>query len=293
MFGESSGMADAVLLVEKTPILVIKAVLGVASPVFRAMFESDFKEKGSNKISLPGKKLSVVVLLLECIYPDILRTVTADVAFKLIPLAEEYQISKLKAMGEKVLVQALRLKFEDFYLKECTSLYAYLYLAATYHLQELHEYCVTVAADFMQSDREKAMLKYKIPDATIMKIDKLAICRHEIFRADVDLMMENIQVPRGNTATNVINSMIYKEQKGFRNDQRYRQEDEEITIQAAVNTMCGLRLAYIYAKDNFSLHKSAILMIRRVPGYASLPGFKLMPENIKRDIVGVSVDKFN
>ena len=47
---------DAILEVEGREIHINKQILADSSPVFKNMFESDFKEKHMHKIPLPGKK---------------------------------------------------------------------------------------------------------------------------------------------------------------------------------------------------------------------------------------------
>ena len=43
VFGEEKGLSDVVLVVERTKIPVVRSVLGLVSPVFLAMFQSEFK----------------------------------------------------------------------------------------------------------------------------------------------------------------------------------------------------------------------------------------------------------
>lgn len=72
---------DLTLIVDKHKIHVLKAVLCIASPVFRTMFRSDFKEKEQNEIQLPGKKYNDVVSFLKCIYPNQVQNVTSKLLF--------------------------------------------------------------------------------------------------------------------------------------------------------------------------------------------------------------------
>ncbi|WAR30406.1 BAT38-like protein [Mya arenaria] len=76
MFGESNGLADVTLVVEDRRIPVTKAVLAFSSPVFLAMFQSDFQEKEKSEIPLPDKKLQTFVHFLKCIYPNTKEQVT-------------------------------------------------------------------------------------------------------------------------------------------------------------------------------------------------------------------------
>ena len=60
---------DLVLLVEKKEFHVHRDVLCSYSPVFKAMLESDFREKRMEKIPLPGKSVQQVLEMLNFIYP--------------------------------------------------------------------------------------------------------------------------------------------------------------------------------------------------------------------------------
>ncbi|KAH3851178.1 hypothetical protein DPMN_093659 [Dreissena polymorpha] len=100
MFGQSSGLEDVTLIVEGIRIPVIKALLSLTSPVFRAMFGGEWKEKFQNEIPLPGKKVETFIPFLRCIYPDLMDRVTAETAIGILPLAWEYQIVKLTEQCE-------------------------------------------------------------------------------------------------------------------------------------------------------------------------------------------------
>jgi len=62
---------DGALEVEGQKIYVPKTVLAEASPVFKRMFESEFKEKNMEVIQLPEKKVADVTEFLKCLYPFI------------------------------------------------------------------------------------------------------------------------------------------------------------------------------------------------------------------------------
>ena len=42
----------------------------IGSPVFRAMFTSNFKEAETSEVNLPDKKAETVELMLDFLYPD-------------------------------------------------------------------------------------------------------------------------------------------------------------------------------------------------------------------------------
>jgi len=74
MFGESSGLADAVLVVDGIRIPVIKAVLSIASPVLREKYRTAKDEVP--EAELLGQSFKEVQLFLTWIYPDNCQTLT-------------------------------------------------------------------------------------------------------------------------------------------------------------------------------------------------------------------------
>ncbi len=61
--------SDITLMVEGTPVYAVKSVLSLWSPVFRAMFTGDFKEKEQSSIELPDKDLFAVAELMQFLHP--------------------------------------------------------------------------------------------------------------------------------------------------------------------------------------------------------------------------------
>lgn len=69
-FIEKKGITDLALVVEDKKLFVSKVLLSIASPVFKKMFLSDFKEIDAKELPLPGKKYKDVLEFLKCIYPN-------------------------------------------------------------------------------------------------------------------------------------------------------------------------------------------------------------------------------
>ena len=46
-----------------------KMILSMSSPVMKAMFEADFKEKDAKEIELPGKTLDTFLDLMKAVHP--------------------------------------------------------------------------------------------------------------------------------------------------------------------------------------------------------------------------------
>lgn len=53
-FSKPTIMCDVILVVENKKLYCNRAILSIWSPVFETMFKSNFKEKESSEISLPG-----------------------------------------------------------------------------------------------------------------------------------------------------------------------------------------------------------------------------------------------
>ncbi|KAL4218495.1 hypothetical protein ACF0H5_023229 [Mactra antiquata] len=107
-FSQSDGVASSVVFyIENRKLFASKEVLALCSPVFRRMFESDFRERSADFIPLPGKSYKDFVEFLLCLYPDTQKGLTDDTVFPVFSLADEYQVDIL-----------LR-KCEDYLLSKC------------------------------------------------------------------------------------------------------------------------------------------------------------------------------
>ena len=61
--------SDITFMVEGQKVYANKTVLSMSSPVMKAMFESDFREKDAKEIELPGKKLELFLNLTKIAHP--------------------------------------------------------------------------------------------------------------------------------------------------------------------------------------------------------------------------------
>ncbi|KAL3873921.1 hypothetical protein ACJMK2_036998 [Sinanodonta woodiana] len=137
-FNTEYEFSDVVLCVEGQKLFACKSLLALASPVFSCMFTSEFREKHEKEINLPGKSYQTVEDLLRFMHPGIGLKLSDDTVFRLLPLAEEYQIDRLKKSCEDHLVNeinASRYTSVDFLIK-C------LEVSEKCRLQKLLELCV-------------------------------------------------------------------------------------------------------------------------------------------------------
>ncbi|XP_078382975.1 BTB and MATH domain-containing protein 38-like isoform X2 [Oculina patagonica] len=135
-FSEPWKFSDVVLVVEEQRFHVHRSTLAMWSPVFERMFTSDFKEKNSDEIPLPGKKASEIKELLQIMYPPLKEKVVAKGnCHFLLDLAREYQITSITQKCEDFLVSKVKTKEEKDVL-------AVLIVSQKYKLKTLAETCV-------------------------------------------------------------------------------------------------------------------------------------------------------
>ena len=73
-----SEFSDVTLVVEGRKLYTSRAILASASPVWRALLTSEFKDKNQSDIPLPGKSYSEVCELLLCVTPGIKKEITGE-----------------------------------------------------------------------------------------------------------------------------------------------------------------------------------------------------------------------
>ena len=102
-FCEPWKFSDVILVVEGEKLHVHRSTLAIWSPVFDIILTSDFKEKNSVEIPLPGKKANEIKLLLQIIYDTSWNRsiLTRENCYFLLDPAQEYQIDSIAQMCEK------------------------------------------------------------------------------------------------------------------------------------------------------------------------------------------------
>ena len=135
-FSEPWKFSDVILVVETRRFHVHRGTLAFWSPVFERMFASDFKEKNSDEIPLPGKKASEIKELLQMMYPSMEeKVITSDSCYLLLDLAREYQIAAITRKCQDFLIYAVKRQVEKDVL-------AVLIVGQNYKLRTLIETCV-------------------------------------------------------------------------------------------------------------------------------------------------------
>ncbi|XP_053400198.1 kelch-like protein 8 [Mercenaria mercenaria] len=181
-FVRDAGNSDLTLIVQQHKIQVHKTVLAVASPVFRTMFESDFKEKDQQEIELPGKKYEDFMEFLSCLYPNHLKIVTDGNVYKILPLAAEYQVKVLENRCAQILTETVTNK----HTKDAKEIYRHIQLANLYKFNDLRSECIAIASDLSLYQLDRAGSRYPIADNDLIEIQWLALKKHELDKKDDD-----------------------------------------------------------------------------------------------------------
>jgi len=139
-FCEPWKFSDVVLVVEGKKLHVHRGTLAIWSPVFDNLLSSDFKERNSVEIPLPGKKANEIKKLLQIMYDTSWNrsTLTKQNCYFLLDLAYEYQIDSITQMCEDFLVSMVKEKKEKDVL-------TVLIVGQKYELKTLIKSCVSEA----------------------------------------------------------------------------------------------------------------------------------------------------
>ena len=137
-FSEPWKFSDVVLVVEEQKLHVHRSTLAIWSPVFDTMFTSDFKEKNSVEIPLPGKKANEIKVLLQIMYDTSWNKniFTKGNCYFLLNLAHEYQIASITQKCQDFLVSMVN---ERPWEKDVLTV---LLVGQRYELKKLIESCV-------------------------------------------------------------------------------------------------------------------------------------------------------
>ena len=125
-------LSDLVLVVEEERFHVHRAMLAFWSPVFEKMFTSEFQEKDTNEVSLPGKKASEIKEMLLLMYPSLTeKEITEENCYFLFKLAHEYQMAAIVTRCEDFMAEKVKEKAKENILVD-------LVFAQTYKLEKLN-----------------------------------------------------------------------------------------------------------------------------------------------------------
>lgn len=106
-FTKKTWMSDIVFVVEGKRLYASKSILGLRSPVFRAMFGSDFSERNKTEVELPEKQYSDFLQFLQFLVPYRSKEISIGDCMVILPLVNEYQVDDLLKKCESVLQDSL------------------------------------------------------------------------------------------------------------------------------------------------------------------------------------------
>ena len=163
-FSQPWKFSDVVLVVEEERFHVHRSVLAMASPVFEKMFTSEFQEKDSKEIPLPGKSSTEVKELLLMIYPFASeKQITKENCLILVKLAHEYQIDAIVQKCEDYIVAKLETKPKNDVLAD-------LIFAQTYKLEKLRRASVYQAYNLSLEELKKDKMYDQIRSENLKEI---------------------------------------------------------------------------------------------------------------------------
>ena len=172
-FSEPWKFSDVVLVVEEKRFHVHRSTLAFWSPVFERMFTSDFKEKNSDEIPLPGKKASEFKELLQMMYPSLEeKIISSNNCYFLLNLAREYQIASITEKCEDFLVSAVKTRKEE-------DVIAVLIVGQNYKLQTLIESCLYEARRLSLKELKQHSKRSEIEPDNYVQITERIIERLE------------------------------------------------------------------------------------------------------------------
>ncbi|XP_053391180.1 uncharacterized protein LOC123544577 [Mercenaria mercenaria] len=93
-------------------LYVSENLLSYASPVFKAMFEHNLKEKTEREVKLTEKNYKDVLEFLLCLHPAVQREITTKNVLDVVGIAEEYQVDLLIMRCKNVMTKWLESELE-------------------------------------------------------------------------------------------------------------------------------------------------------------------------------------
>ena len=107
--------SDVVFIVEDVEFHCHHTILKMNSPVFRTMFEGNFKENKSTPVPLPGKDIKSFKLFLDLLYPiEVLPEAPQHVIVTVLRYCNEYEVKSAIQHIDLMLEKLFRRKDYDY-----------------------------------------------------------------------------------------------------------------------------------------------------------------------------------
>ncbi|XP_041369928.1 BTB/POZ and MATH domain-containing protein 1-like [Gigantopelta aegis] len=105
LYASPDEFTDVVLEVQDHKFYFYRLLLCRASPVFKAMLHSDFKEKDTGTILLHHRPFQDIYDMLRFLDPEVNFIIDIRAAFRLIPVADEFGVTRLRDVCVNYLLQ--------------------------------------------------------------------------------------------------------------------------------------------------------------------------------------------
>lgn len=165
-FDVADDTTDVVFLVEREKLHFNKTVLGMFSPVFKAMF----KEKSAETIPLPGETLKDMVLFLEQLHPaHLAKPITDETLPCIIKLADEYQVETVRQKCSQYVGAQMQVKLLQNSLSD-DQLLAYLWICEQHCLRDHREKLLELASKKNVTDLQRREAFKRVPPTAALHL---------------------------------------------------------------------------------------------------------------------------
>ena len=149
-FKTESSQSDMTLIVGSVPLFVNKAVLEIASPVLKKIFDEQLQAGDKRQVTLDEVDAEGFIEFLACFYPSCVHKVRISNVFRILPLAYKYQVARLMEKSVALLTKSLTGNQAEDYIYKCLS------VAKQQSITTLEGKCVEVLVDIYKTDIQRA-----------------------------------------------------------------------------------------------------------------------------------------
>ncbi|XP_060576775.1 uncharacterized protein LOC132734075 [Ruditapes philippinarum] len=147
---------EGTLNFEEEKLYVPQIFLCLASPVFEAMFRNPFREKKEKLVQMTGKSYEDFLDFLLCIHPRYQKAVNELNVLRIVPLADEYQVTaivtKCKAVMKWMLSNAVKtaanVNYKEEQLQPLKKCFTVLHSAVSLDYTDISDLAVNYIAKF-------------------------------------------------------------------------------------------------------------------------------------------------
>ena len=138
------------LIVGSVPLFVNKAVLEIASPVLKKIFDEQLQAGDKRQVTLDEVDAEGFIEFLACFYPSCVHKVRISNVFRILPLAYKYQVARLMEKSVALLMKSLTGNQTEDHVYKCLS------IAEQQSITTLEGKCVEVLVDIFKTDIQRA-----------------------------------------------------------------------------------------------------------------------------------------